>query len=210
MQVRGVASASRADAADFLPAADMLPHTRFPILQVGIERLHDGTIRHLMRENHDIPPFRRGFSAVDDQSARRSIHRQSEVGVLPADAVEILARVVSVAFGVHGAKGLRIVKHRPIRRPAGPLKTIHHRRFHKFFRPQENQPIEQRLLRRAFEYSFLRRCPCCRPCRRIKIQSRRDKSRHQKEVEEFAHRGHFTERRHDGSHGSPGNPFIQD
>ena len=97
------------DATDGLTANDGFVEGNGDRLEVGIHRLHDAAVAEAMGDEEGLSPTRIGFACVDDEAVTDGVDGVTEVGVHPADAIEVVASVTTAALGVHFPKGLRIV-----------------------------------------------------------------------------------------------------
>lgn len=98
-----------ADVADVLATHDGFVEGNGDGLEVGIHRLHDAAVGEAVGHEEDFPPSGIRFARIDDEAVADGVDGVTEVGVHPADAIEVVAGVASTALVVHFPKGLRVV-----------------------------------------------------------------------------------------------------
>ena len=144
MQVGQVLPVCGADAAYFGASGYQSPGGDAGVFQMGVKGLDDaGITGDAVRQHHHVAPVRRGFAAVDNQPAGSGAHGVALIGVLPADAVEVLPAVVAPALRIGAAEGLGVIGHRAVIGSDGRFKTIDERNLDNLLRSQLDEPDDE-------------------------------------------------------------------
>lgn len=144
MQVGQIRAFRRAHRADLSPSLDHLAVLDEDLIEVRIHRLNHRAILipiwQAVGHNDHLAPAGTRHAGVNHTTRSGGKNRVSQVGILPADAIEIIAEVP------RDAERPRVVGERPVLRTQRHVKPHRHRQKGDLLR---SQPLKRRVERRS-------------------------------------------------------------